>query len=72
MKEKMNMEAPCSAKTTAIFALSEVATNPIATILTAFLVYFYTDVIGMNAAIVGMVIFQGDGRYQRFDWRQYC
>lgn len=56
MKEKMNVEAPCSAKTTAIFALSEVATNPIATILMAFLVYFYTDVIGMNAAVVGMVI----------------
>ena len=32
MKEKLDAAAPCSAKTIAIFSLSEIATNPIATI----------------------------------------
>ena len=38
------------------YSLSEVAANPIYTITITFLTFFYTDVLGMNAAIVGAVI----------------
>ena len=38
------------------YGLSEVACNPIYTIMLAFLVYFYTDVVGVNAGVVGTII----------------
>lgn len=38
------------------YSLSEVAANPIYTITLTFLTFFYTDVLGMNAAVVGAVI----------------
>lgn len=56
MKEQISTAAPSSMKTNVIFALSELATNPIATITMAFLIYFYTDIVGLNPAIVGTVI----------------
>lgn len=56
MTGNRDSQAPSSMKTNVIFAMSELATNPIATILMAFLVYFYTDIIGLNPAIVGTVI----------------
>lgn len=43
-------------KTNVVFAMSEFATNPMATILMGFLVYFYTDVIGVNPAVVGSIL----------------
>ena len=36
--------------------MSEFATNPMATILMGFLVFFYTDVIGVNPAVVGTIL----------------
>ena len=56
MSENYNSNAPSSTKTNVLFAMSELATNPIATLLMAFLVYFYTDIIGMNPAIVGTIL----------------
>ena len=38
------------------YSLSEVAANPIYTITLTFLTFFYTDVLGMNAALVGTII----------------
>lgn len=38
------------------YAMSEVAANPIYTITLTFLTFFYTDVLGLNAAIVGAII----------------
>jgi len=39
-----------------VYSLSEVAANPIYTITLTFLTFFYTDVLGMNAAVVGTII----------------
>lgn len=38
------------------YACSEIACNPIYTIIVSFLVYFYTDIIGIDAGIVGTII----------------
>lgn len=56
MSENINSNAPSSVKTNIVFAISELATNPIATLLMAFLVYFYTDVVGVNPGIVGSIL----------------
>ena len=56
MTDKMDSHAPSSMKTNILFAMSEFATNPMATILMALLVYFYTDVIGINPAVVGTIL----------------
>ena len=56
MSDKYNANAPSSTKTNLVFAMTELATNPIATLLMAFLVYFYTDIIGVNPAIVGTIL----------------
>jgi len=56
MSEKINPMAPTSLKTNIVYALSDVACNPIYTIMMAFLVYFYTDVIGIDPGIVGTII----------------
>ncbi len=39
-----------------IYSLSEIGSNPIYTITLSFLTFFYTDVMGINAGIVGIVI----------------
>lgn len=39
-----------------IYSLSELGSNPIYTITLSFLTFFYTDVMGINAGIVGIVI----------------
>lgn len=56
MSEKLNSATPTSMKTNIAFALSELACNPLYTIMIAVLVYFYTDVVGMDPAIVGTII----------------
>lgn len=56
MSDKYNPNAPSSTKTNLVFAMTELATNPIATLLMAFLVYFYTDIIGVNPAVVGTIL----------------
>ena len=38
------------------YAVSEIAVNPIYTITLTFLTFFYTDVLGLNAALVGAII----------------
>ena len=38
------------------YALNELASNPVYTITLSFLTFFYTDVLGLNAAVVGIVI----------------
>jgi len=38
------------------YACSEIACNPIYTIIVSFLVYFYTDIVGIDAGIVGTII----------------
>lgn len=38
------------------YAISEIAVNPIYTITLTFLTFFYTDVLGLNAALVGTII----------------
>ncbi|MFP3152874.1 glycoside-pentoside-hexuronide (GPH):cation symporter [Lachnospiraceae bacterium ZAX-1] len=38
------------------YGLTAVAENPIYTIMISFLIFFYTDVIGINAGIVGTII----------------
>ncbi len=39
-----------------IYSLSELGSNPIYTITLSFLTFFYTDVMGINAGVVGIVI----------------
>ncbi len=39
------------------YAFNELASNPIYTLTLSFLTFFYTDVLGMNAALVGVIIF---------------
>lgn len=56
MSQNNNSYAPSSLKTNCIFAMSELANNPIATLLAVFLVYFYTDILGVNPAIVGTIL----------------
>ena len=56
MTDKMDPHAPSSTKTNILFAMSEFATNPMATILMALLMYFYTDVIGISPAVVGTIL----------------
>ena len=56
MSEKLSSAKPTSMKTNIAFALSELACNPLYTIMIAVLVYFYTDVVGMDPAIVGTII----------------
>lgn len=38
------------------YSLTEIAANPIYTITLTFLTFFYTDVLGMNAALVGAIL----------------
>ena len=38
------------------YAFNELASNPIYTLTLSFLTFFYTDVLGMNAALVGVLI----------------
>ena len=38
------------------YAFNELASNPVYTITLSFLTFFYTDVLGLNAAVVGVVI----------------
>ncbi len=56
MSEKLSSAKPTSMRTNIAFALSELACNPLYTIMIAVLVYFYTDVVGMDPAIVGTII----------------
>ena len=56
MNEKLNTATPTSMKTNIVYALSDLACNPLYTIMMALLVYFYTDVVGLNPAIVGTII----------------
>lgn len=56
MNEKLNTSAPGTMRNTIAYALSEVACNPIYTIMMSLLVYFYTDIVGLNAGIVGTII----------------
>lgn len=56
MTENYSNAKPSSLKTNVMYAATELATNPIATVLMAFLVYFYTDVMGINPAIVGTIL----------------
>jgi len=39
-----------------VYSLSELGSNPIYTITLSFLTFFYTDVMGVNAGVVGIVI----------------
>lgn len=38
------------------YGITEIACNPMYTIFCSFLVYFYTDVVGVNPASVGTII----------------
>lgn len=48
MSEKLSSAKPTSLKTNIVYALSDVACNPIYSIMLVFLVYFYTDVVGID------------------------
>lgn len=39
-----------------VYTLTEVGLNPIYTIIATFLVYFYTDIMGVSPAVVGMIL----------------
>ena len=39
-----------------VYSLCELAGNPLYTVVTTFLVFFYTDVVGVNPGSVGIVI----------------
>ena len=39
-----------------VYGLTELASNPIYTIALSFLTYFYTDILGLNPAVVGGII----------------
>lgn len=56
MSEKLSSAKPTSLKTNIVYALSDVACNPIYSIMLVFLVYFYTDVVGIDPGIVGTII----------------
>lgn len=47
---------PISVRKQLVYALSEFASNPIYTITLSFLTFFYTDVLGISAGVVGIVI----------------
>ncbi len=47
---------PISLKQQFMYAFQEIGSNPIYTITLSFLTFFYTDVLGLNAGIVGIVI----------------
>ncbi len=52
MTKKMGM----SFREQFVYGLTELASNPIYTISLSFLTYFYTDVLGLNPALVGFII----------------
>lgn len=56
MSENYNSNAPASLKTTFMYSISEIAGNPLYTLMMGLLVFFYTDVVGMNPAIVGTIL----------------
>ena len=47
---------PIPVRNQLIYSLSELGSNPIYTITLSFLTFFYTDVMGINAGVVGIVI----------------
>ncbi len=49
-------DKPISLKQQFVYAFNELASNPIYTIALSFLTFFYTDILGINAGIVGVVI----------------
>ena len=50
------MDRPISLGQQIAYSLTEVAANPIYTITLTFLTFFYTDVLGLNSALVGAII----------------
>ena len=49
-------DRPIPLKSQLAYAFNELASNPIYTISLSFLTFFYTDVLGMDAGLVGMII----------------
>lgn len=47
---------PIPVKKQIIYALTEFGSNPVYTITLSFLTFFYTDVLGINAGAVGVII----------------
>ena len=47
---------PIPVKNQIIYALTEFGSNPVYTITLSFLTFFYTDVLGINAGAVGVII----------------
>lgn len=55
MREK-GSDNPIKLKEQFMYAFQEIGSNPIYTITLSFLTFFYTDVLGLNAGIVGVII----------------
>lgn len=53
---RTDSSAPITLKQQFAYAFQELGSNPIYTITLSFLTFFYTDVLGINAGIVGVVI----------------
>ena len=49
-------DRPIPMRSQLAYALNELASNPIYTISLSFLTFFYTDVLGMEAGLVGLII----------------
>ena len=56
MSENYNAAQPTSMRINLTYALSSIAENPLFTLIMGFLTFFYTDIIGINPAIVGTIL----------------
>lgn len=57
MQEKTNLaNKPISMGRQIMYGFCEIACNPIYTIMVSFLTFYYTDVLGINAGIIGVLI----------------
>lgn len=56
MKEVNLKNQPIKMHQQFFYALNEIGSNPIYTIALSFLTFFYTDILGINAGIVGIII----------------
>jgi GPH family glycoside/pentoside/hexuronide:cation symporter len=56
MESNFAASKPIPVRKQLIYSLSELGSNPIYTITLSFLTFFYTDVMGINAGVVGIVI----------------
>lgn len=57
MNEKTTLaNKPLSLKSQIMYGCCEIAGNPVYTIMMSFLTFFYTDVLGLNAGLIGSII----------------